>query len=247
MKPLYYDFHIHSCLSPCADNDMTPNNIAGTAVLAGIDVMALTDHNTLKNCPAFFSAAKRNGIIPIAGAEVTTSEDIHVVCLFEALEAGMEFDLFLDSKRIKIPNRADIFGEQLILDENDEVISTDGFLLSNATGISIDNIAKIVSSYNGVAYPAHVDRQSNSVTAVLGAFPDDPNFTCAEFHDKTKIDTLEALYPEIRTRKKIVSSDAHFLWDIRDKDNKINIDTDPSYPGEAVREIIKNLRTESCR
>ena len=73
MKPYYYDFHIHSCLSPCADNDMTPNNIAGTAVLAGIDVMALTDHNTLKNCPAFFSAAKRNGIIPIAGAEVTTS------------------------------------------------------------------------------------------------------------------------------------------------------------------------------
>jgi len=101
---------------------MTPNNIAGTAVLAGIDVMALTDHNTLKNCPAFFSAAKRNGIIPIAGAEVTTSEDIHVVCLFPSLEAGMEFDLFLDSKRIKIPNRADIFGEQLITDENDEVI-----------------------------------------------------------------------------------------------------------------------------
>lgn len=247
MKPFYYDLHVHSCLSPCADNDMTPNNIAGTAVLAGIDIMALTDHNTLKNCPAFFIAAKRNGIIPIAGAEVTTSEDIHVVCLFESLEAGMEFDSFLDSRRIKIPNRADIFGEQLITDENDEIISTDGFLLSNATEISIDNIAKIVYSYNGTVYPAHVDRQANSVTSVLGVFPDDPLFTCAEFHDKSRIDDIEALYPEIRTRAKIVSSDAHFLWDIRDGDNIISIDTDSSESEEIARGIIKSIRTDNCR
>ncbi len=247
MKPFYYDLHVHSCLSPCADNDMTPNNIAGTAVLAGIDIMALTDHNTLKNCPAFFIAAKRNGIIPIAGAEVTTSEDIHVVCLFESLEAGMEFDSFLDSRRIKIPNRADIFGEQLITDENDEIISTDGFLLSNATEISIDNIAKIVYSYNGTAYPAHVDRQANSVTSVLGVFPDDPLFTCAEFHDKSKIDNIEASYPEIKTRTKIVSSDAHFLWDIRDGDNIISIDTDSSESEEIARGIIKSIRTDNCR
>lgn len=247
MKPFYFDLHIHSCLSPCADNDMTPNNIAGTAVLAGIDIMALTDHNTLKNCPAFFSAARRYNIIPIAGAEVTTSEDIHVVCLFDSLEGGMEFDSFLDGRRIKIPNRADIFGDQLITDENDEVISAEEFLLSNAADISIDDIAKTVSSYNGVAYPAHIDRQANSVTSVLGVFPEDPLFTCAEFYDKTKIEAAETAYPAVKKRRKIISSDAHFLWDIRDKENSAVLDAEPGDFEAAAAELIKILKTGDGR
>ena len=81
----YYDLHIHSCLSPCGDNDMTPDSIAGMGELNGLDIMALTDHNTLKNCPAFFKAAYRHGIIPVAGTELTTAEDIHAVCLFATL------------------------------------------------------------------------------------------------------------------------------------------------------------------
>ena len=92
MSRYYYDFHVHSCLSPCADDDNTPNNLAGMAALCGINIMALTDHNSCKNCPAFFEAAKRNGIIPIAGMELTTSEDIHLVCLFPELDVAMEFD-----------------------------------------------------------------------------------------------------------------------------------------------------------
>ena len=83
MNRYYYDLHIHSCLSPCGDNDNTPNNIAGMATLCGLNIVALTDHNSCKNCPAFFAAAKKYGIIPIAGMELTTSEDIHIVCLFE--------------------------------------------------------------------------------------------------------------------------------------------------------------------
>lgn len=79
----YYDLHIHSILSPCGDDDNTPNNIAGMASLCGLNIIALTDHNSAKNCPAFFEAARKYGIIPVAGMELTTSEDIHVVCLFE--------------------------------------------------------------------------------------------------------------------------------------------------------------------
>ena len=79
MKMYYYDLHIHSCLSPCADDDNTPNNIAGMAFLCGLDIVALTDHNSCKNCPAFFKAAQKHGIVPVAGAELTTSEDIHVI------------------------------------------------------------------------------------------------------------------------------------------------------------------------
>ena len=105
-----YDLHNHSCLSPCADNDNTPNNIVGMAYLCGLKIMALTDHNTAKNCPAFFEAAARYGIIPIAGMELTTSEDIHAVCLFPDLPSAMRFDEYIDSHRIKIKNRPEFFG-----------------------------------------------------------------------------------------------------------------------------------------
>ena len=104
MNKYYYDLHIHSCLSPCGDDDMTPNNIAGMGVLNGLNIMALTDHNTSKNCPAFFKAAKKNGIIPIAGMELTTAEDIHVVCLFKDLDTALNFDGMVDSRRIKYHN-----------------------------------------------------------------------------------------------------------------------------------------------
>ena len=84
MKKYYYDLHIHSCLSPCGDDDMTPNNIAGMGVVAKLDIMALTDHNSCLNCPAFFKTAQANGIVPVAGMELTTAEDIHLVCLFDS-------------------------------------------------------------------------------------------------------------------------------------------------------------------
>ena len=86
MKKYYYDLHIHSCLSPCGDDDSTPNSIAGMGELNGLQIMALTDHNTCKNCPAFFKACKNHGILPVAGMELTTAEDIHAVCLFPNLE-----------------------------------------------------------------------------------------------------------------------------------------------------------------
>ena len=91
MNRYYYDLHLHSSLSPCADNDNTPNNLAGMAVLSGLNIVALTDHNTCQNCPAFFEAARKYGLIPIAGMELTTSEDIHVVCLFEHLADALRF------------------------------------------------------------------------------------------------------------------------------------------------------------
>ena len=110
MNRYYYDFHVHSCLSPCADNDMTPNNIAGMAALAGLQMVALTDHNSCRNCPAFFKAASKQGIIPVAGMELTTAEDIHVVCLFERLTDALAFNDEVDGLRIRFQNRVDIFG-----------------------------------------------------------------------------------------------------------------------------------------
>lgn len=244
MNRYYYDFHIHSCLSPCADDDMTPNNIAGMGALAGLQVMALTDHNTCKNCPAFFKAAKKNGIIPIAGMELTTAEDIHMVCLFEKLENAMEFDEYIQTQRILIPNRTDIFGNQLIMDENDEVIGTDEHLLSNATMLTIEQIPDAVARFGGICYPAHIDRESNGVIATLGTFPDAPYFGCAEFHNKDKREIYTEQYPIIADKLLLVSSDAHFLWDIRDKDQYFDVDDEP-YSSSLVRErIFRQLRGE---
>ena len=79
--PLSYDLHIHSCLSPCGDDDMTPCNIAGMAALIGLDVIAVTDHNTCKNCPAVMDAASQYPVTVIPGMELCTIEEVHVRCV----------------------------------------------------------------------------------------------------------------------------------------------------------------------
>ena len=239
MNKYYYDLHIHSCLSPCGDDDMTPNNIAGMGVLNGLNIMALTDHNTCKNCPAFFKAAKKNGIIPVAGMELTTAEDIHVVCLFPELETAMAFDEFIQSHRMLIPNRTDIFGFQQIMDENDEVVGEEEYLLSNATDIMIDTVYEIVKEHGGICYPAHVDRDANGIIAMLGTFPDYDymEFSTAEFHSGENIEEYDEKYPNLRNTLKVVSSDAHYLWDIKEKNEYFEIDDEP-YSSALVREKL---------
>lgn len=240
MNKYYYDLHIHSCLSPCGDDDMTPNNIAGMGVLNGLNIMALTDHNTAKNCPAFFKAAKRNGIIPIAGMELTTAEDIHVVCLFKDLDTALDFDGMVDSHRVKYPNRTDIFGNQLILGENDEVIGTEEFFLPNATDISVESVPKLIKDFGGFCYPAHIDREANGIISILGDFPVNSGFTAEEFHDSENIEKFNEKYPETRNKQVIVSSDAHYLWNIKDKKEYFLIDDEP-YSSDLVRKRLFEL------
>ncbi len=242
MNRYYYDFHIHSCLSPCADNDMTPNNIAGMGALAGLNIMALTDHNSSRNCPAFFAAAKKNGIIPIAGMELTTAEDIHVVCLFERLDDALRFNDEVDRRRIRFKNRTDIFGDQLLTDENDEVIGVEEDLLPNATQITVEDVPALVEAFNGIAFPAHIDRDANGIVTVLGVFPEDSGFRLAELHDAEKAEEYRARFPVLQGMRMLSGSDAHFLWDIRDGQNYFDLDDEP-YSGDLVRrrlfEVLK--------
>ncbi len=241
MNKYFYDLHVHSCLSPCGDDDNTPNNLAGMATLNGIQIMALTDHNTCQNCPAFFKAAKRYGIIAIAGMELTTSEEIHVICLFDDLEKAMEFDKEVSARRIKVPNRPDIFGHQYILDGEDNIVSEEPNLLSVATTISLEEVPSIVQKYDGVCYPAHIDRHSNGAIAVLGAFPETPHFDCVEFHKSEKAQEYIARYG-LESKLKIISSDAHYLTDLREDNVAIELDDEP-YSSELVRKnLIKRLK-----
>jgi predicted metal-dependent phosphoesterase TrpH len=107
---LSYDLHLHSCLSPCAAPDMTPANLAAMCALAGIRVAALTDHNTTGNCAAFCRAAGRRGIVALPGMELTTAEEIHVICLLPDLGAAEDFGKRIYSLLPDIPNDKRIFG-----------------------------------------------------------------------------------------------------------------------------------------
>ena len=237
MNKYFCDLHIHSCLSPCGDDDMTPANIAGMANLNGLNIVALTDHNTSKNCPAFFKAARAHGLIPVAGMELTTSEDIHVVCLFRELEDAMEFDKFVEERRIRFRNDPDIFGHQQIMDETDNVLGEEPDLLINAANISLEEAFEEVLRRGGVAYPAHIDRPSNGVIAILGTFPEEPLFTAYELNDGTHNEEYRERFPAIQSLAHAVSSDAHYLWDIADAKFSLELDDEP-YSSSKVRNSL---------
>ncbi|MBQ1367394.1 MAG: PHP domain-containing protein [Firmicutes bacterium] len=242
MTRYYYDFHVHSCLSPCGDNDNTPNNLAGMASLNGVTLMALTDHNSSRNCPAFFKAARRYGIVPVAGMELTTAEDIHVVCLFETLEEALAFNDEVDERRIRIKNREEVFGEQLILDENDEIIGREEDLLINATTISLDEVPAMVEKYRGICYPAHIDRQANGAISILGDFPHYIGFKMAELNDAANKESYIEKY-SLQNLKIMVSSDAHYLDQLREENDYFDIDDEP-YSSQLVRQrLFEQLRS----
>lgn len=237
MTEYFYDLHIHSALSPCADNDMTPNNIAGMAAIKGLSVLALTDHNSAKNCPAFFEACRRQGIIAIAGMELSTAEDIHLVCLFPELDDAMRFDAEIENHLMPIANRPDIFGEQLILDGEDEPIGEFGTLLISATDLPIDEAIAIAKSYGAHVHPAHIDRESNGIVAILGDIPSEYGFKVFELRERESLQGLLPTVEELSEKNVLVCSDAHHLWDISEAENSFLVDDEP-YSSALVRKRI---------
>ncbi len=214
--PLYYDLHMHSCLSPCGDDDMTPNNLVGMAKVAGLDVIALTDHNSCKNCPAAMKHGEDYDIIVIPGMELTTAEEVHVVCLFPTLEDAMAFDAYVYDHILPIHNNEEIFGRQQIMDENDEEIGTVDKLLISATDIPFDDVFSLVESYHGIAFPAHIDKTTTSLLSNLGFVPPDSTFTLAEVHDMKNLHQILKDHPYFKKCNIISDSDAHYLQHIRD-------------------------------
>lgn len=210
---LYYDLHIHSCLSPCGDGDMTPNNIVNMARLAELDIIALTDHNTCGNCAAILQAAVGSGVTVLPGMELCTAEEAHVVCLFPALKAALAFAQRVRSSLPPIANRPDIFGEQLLMDAGDNVVGREDVLLTTASAIPVDDVPALVRSLGGAAFPAHIDRPSYSVTAALGDIPP-VGFCAAEITAAGNVEQMKTLYPSIANMPLLLDSDAHYLHQI---------------------------------
>lgn len=223
MVSLTYDLHIHSCLSPCGDDDMTPANIAGMAAVKGLDVIALTDHNACRNCPALMAAAEEYGVLAIPGMEITTSEEVHAVCLFPTLEAALNFDRYVYERLMKYPNNSQIFGKQQIYNLQDQAEAEEENLLINSTDISFDHLWDLASSYGGVMIPAHIDKNANSLIANLGFVPPDSRFVTAEVKDLKNLHRLRKENPYLETCKIISNSDAHYLEDIHEPELTIQV------------------------
>lgn len=203
---------------------MTPPNIANMAYIKGLDIVAVTDHNSARNARAVQTAACGLPLVVIAGMEVTTAEEIHVVCLFPDAESAERAGYELEKHLPPIKNRPEFFGEQVIMDENEEITGTFPFLLSNALDISIDKLPEIINGFGGFCYPAHIDKPSNSIISVFGALPIKPKFVSLEVHNTKRFfeNAENARYRE--NHKIITSSDAHNLPDISEREHMIELD-----------------------
>jgi hypothetical protein len=235
MPEFYYDLHMHSCLSPCGDMDMTPNNLVNMAKLLGLDVIALTDHNTSLNCEAAIKVGEQVGLLVIPGMELTTAEDIHAVCLFPDLDKALAFSSYVDEHRIKVRNKAEIYGRQVIMNENDEEIGEIEHLLLPASFIGISEAYNKAREFGGICYPAHIDRDSLSILSVLGEIDPYCGFRTAELADITKLPELRKQHPILDCMNIITCSDAHYLENMRDAANTLPL---PELTREAVIEYL---------
>ncbi len=235
-----YDFHIHSCLSPCGDAEMTPQNIVNLAVLLELDIIALTDHNSCRNCGAVMRAGHAAGLAVIPGMELCTAEEVHIICLFPGLDEAEAFSCEIAKAMPPVRNRPDIFGRQLVVDENDNVTGEENTLLLVASTVPINSVPALVKRYKGFCYPSHIDRGSFSILANLGGFPPEPGFTCAEISPFADADSLRSAHPALSGVRFMRSSDSHSLEDMRPAGDTLEL---PVCSAEAVINELKEKPT----
>ncbi len=217
------DLHIHTALSPCAEDDMTPNNIVNMALLKGLDAIAITDHNSAENCRAVCKCAEGKDIIVVPGMEVETREEVHVLCYFPDVDAALRMQQFVYDALPPIENRADIFGQQIIMDENDRLKGHVKQLLVTAADIGIEEVFSLVRSLGGAAVPAHIDRESYSIISNLGIIPDELGIRTLEITPFCSTESLTARNINVTKYKFVRSSDAHALGSILERESFLDI------------------------
>ena len=211
------DLHIHTALSPCGDDDMTPNNIVNMALLKGLDLIAITDHNSCANVEAVMEAGRNKGLMVIPGLEVQSKDEVHLICLFKKLEKALEFGELIYNSLGNVPNNEELFGKQLILDVSDNVTGKLEKLLLSSSSYSINEIFELVMTYDGICIPAHIDRSSYSIISNLGFIPPGLKLNAVEISKNSSVETVLEKMPYIKNYKHIISSDAHYLWNISER------------------------------
>lgn len=208
------DLHIHTVLSPCTDiAEMTPKAIVRTACEKGLDAIAICDHNSARNTAATGRAAANRGLTVIPGMEITSSEEVHILGLFpsdEDAEAAQD-EVYA---RLYGENDEDVFGCQIVVDEEDQVEDMDQRLLISATTLSAEKVVDLIHRFSGLAIASHVDRQGFGIFSQLGFIPDTLKFDALEISKRTDFDAVRKRFSQCRDFALITSSDAHFLSDV---------------------------------
>lgn len=218
---MYYDFHMHSCLSPCAENEMTPNNICNMALIKGLDCIAVSDHNSTRQLASLHEVAKNLPLRLIYGCELQSSEEVHILALFSKLNDTIPFQKWIDSVMPNIPNDENYFGNQYILNAQDELIEKEERLLLVSLEATLDECVERIHQFGGKAILAHVLDRQNSVTTQLGFIPMDLPYDGLEIkNDEQKLKVLQS-HPWIKEDSTLwlVDSDAHRLIDISEAEN----------------------------
>ena len=212
------DLHMHSCLSPCADDDMTPANICGMAYIKGLQAIAVTDHNTARNLPYVKEAADHYGLILLPGMEITTREEVHLLGYFRDVETAVRVGEIFTEHLPRMKNKPDFFGNQFVMNTDDEVVDVEDRLLIGATDLDLAECTGIIRENGGAAVPAHINR-GHGLLVNLGLFPDEPEFPVVEVRPELPVN--EKL---IAGKRRLWSSDAHRLGEILEAVNDIPVE-----------------------
>ena len=224
------DFHIHSCLSPCAALEMSPAAIVQRAKEVGLNAIALSDHNCAFNLPAFAAVCARHELDCLFGLEVTTIEEAHMLCLFDDLDAAMKLGERVYESLPDIPNQPDRFGDQPIVDENDDILGFAEKFLISASAYNVKSLLDLVHSLGGLFVPAHIDRSVFGIVSQLGFLPQE-DFDAVELTAQGDI-ALARQYPILR------NSDAHQLETIGVGSSDFNMD---ALTVPHIRAALRNL------
>lgn len=208
------DLHIHTLLSPCAEVEMIPPLIVRQAIEVGLDLIAISDHNSAENVRAVMEAAKGTPLKVLPGIEAESAEGVHMLCLFDSADDAESMQELIYSTLPDLPNLADKLGDQMVVTAEAEFVRYNERLLLASTSLSIDEIAQAAKDRNGLAIPAHVDRRAYGLFGVLGFMPEESDFPVVEISKNITVENARLQYPDLKSRAMIRSSDAHMLADI---------------------------------
>jgi len=208
------DLHIHTVLSPCADIEMLPEFILGRAQDLGLGLIAVTDHNSAENAAAMLSAAEGTGVRVLPGMEVQTREEVHLLCLFDTLEQVTRWQQQVYDHLPPLKNREEVFGIQVVLDAQGDVVNHNDRLLLTSTSFSVEEVVRRVQCLKGLCIPAHVDRPAYSIIANLGFIPPDLEIPGVEISHLVGPKEARVRFPQLEHYSLVASGDAHRLKEI---------------------------------
>jgi PHP family Zn ribbon phosphoesterase len=208
------DLHIHSCLSPDAELEMLPELIVERAEELGLQIIAVTDHNSAENTASVVNAARSTDITVLPGIEVQTREEVHILTLFDTLEQVASWQEQVYASLPPLKNDESFFGEQLILDADGEPAGYLDQLLVTSTSFAVEEVVQRVSTLNGLCVPAHVDRPAYSIIANLGFIPPNLGVHGVEISCLVSPKEARARFPQLEHYSLVANGDAHRLKDM---------------------------------